>query len=482
MNPPESAASQTVMMMVSDRQKCAHLLRRFGLGASESELDYYLSDGGLKGAIQKLLDYDKVDEGFDLAPTEFANAQGKLNVQNSLVGWWTIRLLQTRRPLQERMTLFWHDHFATSAMKVNSPGIMWQQNEIFRRNATGNFKTLLSEVSKDPAMILYLDNNQNQKGRPNENFAREVMELFTLGIGHYTEHDIQQSARAYTGWSVQRPRADDNLRMANFIYRPRLHDDSQKEFFGRTGNFDGDDILAILSENPRTAEYITWKLWRWFGYDKPEDALVSRLASVFRNSGLNIRSLLEAMMNAPEFYSDRAYRAIYKSPCDFVLASARQLGVGELLLSERRDAGATMQGRLRGGPVAAVANAMRNTGMQLFYPPDVAGWRGGAEWISTGNMVQRIAWADSVFGTGNATGVGRLDYNAFGLFESDPTPPGVARKLTSIFDAPLPNYKVDKLEAAARKAVGSAVNERNANLAAATVSRLMFASPEFQFC
>ena len=473
--------------MVTDRQKCAHLLRRFGLGASESEVDYYLSSGGLKGAVQKLLDYDKVEEGFDITPTEFANQQGKVNM-GSLVAWWTVRLLQTRRPLQERMTLFWHDHFATSAQKVNSPGILWQQNEIFRRNATGNFKTLLSEVSKDPAMILYLDNQANVKGKPNENFAREVMELFTLGIGHYTEHDIQQSARAYTGWSVQRQRQDDNLRMANFVYRPRVHDDGPKEFFGRTGNFDGDDVLGMLSANPRTAQYITWKLWRWFGYDKPEDSLVARLAATFTDSGLNIRTLLEAVMTAPEFYSDKAYRAIYKSPCDFVLASARQLGLGELLLAERRQQGqagmANVQngGRVRGGPVGAVANAMRNTGMQLFYPPDVAGWRGGAEWISTGNMVQRIAWADSVFGTGNATGVGRLDYSAFGLFEADPTPHGVAYKLASVFDAPLPSHKLDQLESAARKAVGPTVTEQNANKAAATVGRLMFASPEFQFC
>lgn len=468
--------------MVTDQQKCAHLLRRFGLGASEAELDYYLSSGGLQGAIQKLLDYDKVDEGFDVAPTEFANGQGKLNVAGSLVSWWTLRLLQTRRPLQERMTLFWHDHFATSATKVNSPGIMWQQNEIFRRNATGNFKTLLFEVSKDPAMILWLDNQQNQKGRPNENFAREVMELFTLGIGHYTEHDIQQSARAYTGWSVQRQRSDDNLRMANFVYRPRVHDDTMKEFFGKVGNFDGDDILNMLCENPRCAEYIVWKLWRWFGYDNPETPLVARLATVFIDSGLDIRKLLEAMMLSPEFYSDKAHRAIFKSPADFVLVTARQIGLGEMLLAERRDAGGNLTGRIRGGPVGAVANSMRNTGMQLFYPPDVAGWRGGAEWISTGNMVQRIAWADSMFGTGNVTGVGRLDYNAYGLFAADPTPNGLAHKLASIFDAPLPEDKIAKLEAAAYKAVGSTVTEQNANKAAAAACRLMFASPEFQFC
>lgn len=475
------------MKLVTDRQKCAHLLRRFGLGASESELDFYLSSGGLSGAIQKLLDYDKVEEGFDITPTEFADNKGKVNM-GSLVAWWTIRLLQTRRPLQERMTLFWHDHFATSAQKVNSPGMMWQQNEVFRRNATGNFKTLLTETSKDPAMILWLDNQSNIKGRPNENFAREVMELFTLGIGHYTEHDIQQSARAYTGWSVQRQRSDDNLRMANFLYRPRAHDDGEKDFFGKSGNFDGDDILGMLCENPRTSQYIVWKLWRWFGYDNPEDALVNRLAGVFRDSGLNIRTLLDAMMSSPEFYSDKAFRAIYKSPCDFVLASARQLGLGELLLSERRQAGGQgLQGvqnggRVRGGPVGAVANAMRNTGMQLFYPPDVAGWRGGAEWISTGNMVQRIAWADSVFGTGNATGAGRLDYNAYGLFEADPTPRGVAQKLVSVFDAPLGERKVDELETAAWKMVGPRITEANANKAAAAAGRLLFASPEFQFC
>lgn len=471
------------MHLITDQQKCAHLLRRFGLGASESEVEYYLSQGGLNGAIGKLLDYDKVDEGFDMKPTDFANAQGKVNM-GGLVAWWTVRLLQTRRPLQERMTLWWHDHFATSAQKVNSPGIMWQQNEILRRNATGNFRTLLLEVSKDPAMILWLDNQQNLKGRPNENFAREVMELFTLGIGHYTEHDIQQSARAYTGWSVQRQRSNDNLRMADFVYRPRVHDDGPKDFFGKTADFDGEDILNALCDMPRTSEYIVGKMWRWFGYDNPEDSLVQRLAGVFRESQLNIRTLIEAMMTSREFYSDKAYRAIFKSPCDFTLASARQLGLGELLLGERRAGAVGPQngGRIRGGPVGAIANSMKNTGMQLFYPPDVAGWRGGAEWISTGNMVQRIAWADAVFGTGNVTGVGRLSFGSFGLFQSDPTPTGVARKLVSVFDAPLSDDKVEHLATAAWKAVGSQITEANANKAAAAAARLLFASPEFQFC
>lgn len=470
------------MHLVTDQQKCEHLLRRFGLGASEAETQYYLSSGGLNGAIQKLLDYDKVDESFDVTPEDFVGPKGKVNMQ-SVGAWWTLRLLQTRRPLQERMTLWWHNHFATSATKVNSPGIMAAQNEVFRRNATGSFKVLLQEVSKDPAMILYLDNEQNVKGKPNENFAREVMELFTLGIGHYTEHDIQQSARAYTGWSVQRNRSDTKLRGATFIYRPRFHDDTDKQFFGKTGDFDGDDILNMLCENPRMSEYIVWKMWRWFAYDNPEDALVQRLASYFRDSGLNIRALIEAMMTSPEFYSDKAYRAVYKSPADFILASARQLGLGELLVQERRQNDVGVGGRpLRGGPVGTVANGMKNTGMQLFYPPDVAGWRGFAEWISTGTMVQRIAWANSVFGSGAATGAGRLDYNAFGLFQEDPTPNGIARKLVSIFDAPLPPGKVAEVAAAAQKEAGGPITEKNANAAAAAAARLIFASPEFQFC
>src|SRR5688572_9675267 len=191
------------MALTTERDKGAHLLRRFGLGASEAELDYYLKDG-LSGAIDKLLDYDKANEGFDGEVEKFQNQNGQLQPQAVGV-WWTLRLVATQRPLQEKMTVFWHDHFATSASKVQNGPTMHRHNDVLRENATGNFKAFLTEVSKDPAMLFWLDNQYNVAGKPNENFAREVMELFTLGVDNgYNEQDIKEAARAFTGWSIGR--------------------------------------------------------------------------------------------------------------------------------------------------------------------------------------------------------------------------------------------------------------------------------------
>jgi uncharacterized protein (DUF1800 family) len=462
------------MALRTDSQKCAHLLRRFGLGASEAEMAFYLQDGGLEGAIEKLINYDKVDEGFDLKPIDFANKKGKVQIQG-LISWWTTRLLVTRRPLQEKMVLFWHNHFATSAEKVKQPGMMYVQNELFRRNATGNFQTLLMEASKDPAMVLWLDNRENVVGKPNENFAREVMELFTLGIGNYTEHDIQQSARAFTGYSYRKGQEIDGLPTADFMFRPRLHDEGEKEFFGQRGNFSGDDILTMLAAKPRTAEYIAWKMWRFFAYDKPSPALTKRLGAEFAASGLDIKTLLRAIMHSPEFYSAQAERTLYKNPCDFVIATSRALGLGDLFVQQFKTSGQMPVAQL--GTIAAGMNRM---GMRLFFPPDVAGWRGGADWISTGTMVERISWADILFGSGRSA-KGNINVDVSGLFMQDPTPEGVTHKLVTLLDAPLPGRKMSAVAEAARKEAGVSLDERNANAVAASASRLIFASPEYQF-
>lgn len=461
------------MPLRTDAQKCAHLLRRFGLGASEAEISYYLEGGGLDGAIEKLLNYDQVDEGFTIKPEDFANNKGKVGMP-SLIGWWTMRLLTTRRPLQEKMTLFWHNHFATSAEKVKAPGMMFMQNDIFRRNATGNFKTLLMEASKDPAMIIWLDNRENVVGKPNENFAREVMELFTLGIGHYTEHDIQQSARAFTGYSLKRSQTEfGGLQVAEFAFRPRQHDNGTKEFFGRSGEFTGDDILEMLCQMPRTAEFITWKMWRFFAYDKPEPVLVKRLAGKFFDSGLDIKVLLREMMHAPEFYSASAERTVYKNPCDFVIATCRALGLGQLYVDAFQKTGKIPTGQLR-----AIDGEMDRMGMRLFYPPDVAGWRGGTDWISTATMVERIGWADILFGSGrNAKGNLRFDVGS--VLGSANDPESIAKALVSILDAPLPSRKVSEVAAAAQKEMVD--GNGRINMMAASATRLIFAAPEFQF-
>ena len=470
------------MSLTTDREKGAHLLRRFGLGTSEAELNYYLR-GGLAGAIDKLLNYAAVDEGWALEVDTLRQDNGNLPVA-AVLGWWGGRLLATRRPLQEKMTLFWHDHFATSAAKVVQGPLMAEQNEMLRRNATGKFQKLLLEASQDPAMLFWLDNQYNVRGKPNENFAREVMELFTLGVGHYTEKDVQEAARALTGWTIGRVARGGGKPGASFVFRPALHDDGLKTVLGKSGALTGEDLIAHLCAQTRTAQYIVTKIWEWFAYPNPGDALVERLTKTFRESDLDIQVLLRAIMNSSEFYSVKAERALYKNPIDFTVATCRQLGIGEALSAGVRGQDAAAA-RPAHQPANRATQAASSMGMRLLFPPDVAGWDGGRAWISSATMVERIKWAEALFGQGPSASPGqrqfRFRFDAYPLFADNPTPEGAVDALLSIFDAPLAASKKPQLVAAAQKASGGAVTRANANATSAAISRLIFGSPEFQF-
>ena len=463
-------------MLETEQQKVGHLLRRFGFGASEAEVAYY-GKGGLAGAVEKLLDYESVDEGFSVDPNSLANAKNKLKIE-AVQEWWLMRMVATRRPLQEKMTLFWHNHFATSTDKVVSPYMMLAQNQILRAGATGKFADLLLSVSKDPAMLLWLDNQFNVNGHPNENFARELMELFTLGIGHYTEHDVQESARAFTGWGFggkgKTPlKNQKNAKNTVFLDRDDLHDHGTKEFLGNKGDFDGDDMIGILCSNPRTAEFITSKLWTWFAYPNPDATLVKRLADPFFRDGLNIKNLLRSIMHSSEFYSQTAERAIYKNPIDFAVVTARQLGFGAQALTD--DNFKTMV-RL----ATALRISTKGMGMDVLWPPDVSGWKTGQAWVSTATVVERIRWAQVLFDRAEVAVKKRqftLGVDATNLFAQDPTPEGAATRLAAIFDADLPKDRHIRLVEAAKSAMAGAADD-----VAAAVSRLIFAAPEFQFC
>lgn len=484
-------ASKQVMALKTDREKCAHLLRRFGLGASEAELDFYLS-GGLAGAIDKLLNYEAIPE--EPVSLEAMRPEDR-NVPMPLVqAWWILRIASSRRPLQEKMTLFWHDHFATSAQKVTGSMMMYHQNETLRENATGRFQTLLSAVSKDPAMLFWLDNQYNVKGKPNENFAREVMELFTLGIGHYSEKDVQEAARAFTGWTIRRRNLRDIGQVkgklpSNVIFQfvPNLHDTGVKTILGNTGNFDGDDVLGILCGHPRTAYYITEKVWNFFVYPDPEKTIIERHAKKFRDSGLDIKVLLRSIMEDPLFYSDKAERAIYKCPVDFCVATIRQLGLGESVAGAFRN-GDVQAARPRIPPIVAAQQAMKSMGMDLLFPPDVNGWDGGPAWVTSATMVERIQWADRMFpvqlpaaqGGAPRSRKAVFNYPIMTLIADNPVPENLVSTLISVFDAQVPETKRKAMLEAAQR-VGSRYTNQTANRAANAVARLIFGSPEFQF-
>ena len=464
--------------MLTEREKIAHLLRRFGFGATDAEMTTYLAPD-YAAAVELLLGGETQVPEFSMRPEAIRPDSKNPLPMPVLVTWWAARMIATQRPLQEKMTLFWHDHFATSASKVKNSYMMLAQNETFRAHATGNFRELLIKASQEPAMLLWLDNQENVRGKANENFAREVMELFTIGIdGGYTEHDVKESARAFTGWAYRRrpPEAGG----PEFAFRSALHDRTEKTVLGLTGNLNGEDVLNHLCDLPQCAEYITGKLIRWFVTPRPSPDYVKRMAAVFTAEKLEIKPLLRAIMLSPEFLAPATLRSVVKSPVDFCIATARQLGYGERTRAVLNNPSATDSERRRGlAPAYQAVAAMKSMGMYLMFPPDVAGWDGGEAWISSATMVQRIAWSDKLFSGGKRarSPIGGSPDGSNWLSDlSDGTT--LAGRLVSLFDAPPSPARARIIESAANAEI-----ERAGTAAAAiAVSRLIFASPDFQFC
>ena len=322
--------------------------------------------GWVNEPITRRRDLEAKDER---ALKEFQRREFERSVE--LREWWLKEMLSTPTPLTERMTLFWHNHFATGQQKVKSPQLMYRQNLSLRRHALGNFGTLLHEFAKDPAMLVYLDGAMSRREQPNENFAREVMELFTLGEGHYREADVKEAARAFTGWSVE-------PETGHFIFRPRLHDSGEKTVLGKSGRLDGDAVLDILLAQPACAEFIVAKLWREFVSPNPDAKEVKRLAQVFRNARYEIKPLLRALFLSEAFYAQANRASLIKSPVDLVVGSLRQF-------------------EIRAEPLRPVAFAVASLGQNLFAPPNVKGWPGGETWINATTLLTRKQMLDRVF-------------------------------------------------------------------------------------
>jgi uncharacterized protein (DUF1800 family) len=280
-----------------------------------------------------------------------------------LRGWWLQRMTKGPRPLQEKLTLFWHGHFATSAIKVRDGYFMWLQNDTFRQMGSGNWLELLYATAKDPAMLFWLDQAQSRKQHPNENFAREVMELFSLGEGHYTEKDVTEAARAMTGWTLNRVEQ-------KYEYHEFLHDEGEKTVLGKTGNLNGLDVLKLIVQQPQAARFITGKLWKFFGSENPSPELIEALASNFRSNGNNFKPFLRTMFRCEEFYSDSVVRTQVKSPVQWLVGSVRTL---------ERDL----------PPALVCSQLLKNLGQELLMPPNVKGWDGGLSWITTNNLLNR---------------------------------------------------------------------------------------------
>jgi uncharacterized protein (DUF1800 family) len=344
-----------------DVKKAGHLYRRAGFGATTEELEAAVKLGPDK-AIDQLLKGGSGLEEFEKETAPLAQSTARANNGPQLRAWWLYRMIYSPHPLREKLTLFWHNHFATSNAKVNNAGFMLGQYQLMYRHALGSYRSLVMDMGKDPAMLVWLDTRGSKKGAPNENYARELMELFSLGVGNYTETDIREAARAFTGWEIQGGKA---------AFNENQHDATDKTVLGQKGNWNGDDITRICLEQKVCASFICRKLYRFLVSDTqpPAPELIEPLAEQFRKSDYDFGSLVKTMLRSNLFFAPTTYRSSIKSPVDFALGIARAL-----------------EGRI--GTVA-LAQALESLGQNVFFPPSVKGWDGGQAWLNGQTLLYR---------------------------------------------------------------------------------------------
>jgi uncharacterized protein (DUF1800 family) len=486
---------------MTPREKIAHVYRRFGFGATVADLDEG-EKRGLRETIHHLIDYDTVDEKFPVSPFEFIwRPKDEPDISTwRYKMWWVFRMLATQRPLQERLTLFWHNHFAVSDAKVEDGPMMLNYINALRENAAGPFVEVLRAASKDPAMMRYLDMERSINGHPNENFAREVMELFTLGIGNYTEEDVKAASHAFTGWGYihifwelpgnTTTKVDGWLTyrrpFTSFTSMPAMHDPAPKTFLGEHGPLDGDETLNRLAKHPATAKRICRKLWEHFAYEKPDSGVVDRLVRVYDRTNGNTRAILHAIADAPEFWSEKCVRRQVKSPVDLCVAVARQMGAGERLLSfrapnanERSILPDDIPNNLYG-----IIDRMDKAGLALMYPPNVAGWHWGEAWISSAAMLERYRYRGMFIYGPKGPDVGSKKTLDFVMGRNPKGSDDIARAIAEFFDIDLPETGHDVLATAVLKR-GGLKSLADLNVWAATLDHLMMllmAAPEAHVC
>jgi len=363
-----------------------HLYARAGFGIRFEDL-HDQENWSIKKTVKKLFKASEaveplaaLNENIDLRPKPYkdlsddekkAIQEDRNKQEKSLNDAWVKQISETDALLREKMTLFWHNHFACN---IGNAYYEQELNNIERANALGNFKTLLLQVSQTPAMLQFLNNQQNQKNHPNENYARELMELFTLGRGHYTEDDIKQSARAFTGWAY-------NGKSGVFSFNPGVHDNGEKTFFGQKANFCGEDILNIITQNRQTAVFICTKLYRYLVNDVPDTEHVNQMADVFYRANYEIKPLLEFVFLSDWFYDDKNIGNLIKSPVELLVGLNRQFYISY------QNPDVLMQ-------------FQRTLGQVLFRPPNVAGWPGGKNWIDSSSLMYRLKIPSTILNAG----------------------------------------------------------------------------------
>ncbi|PKB63435.1 MAG: hypothetical protein BZY67_00070 [SAR202 cluster bacterium Io17-Chloro-G1] len=392
----------------------AHLMRRAGFGATRDELEA-LDGRSYEATVEELLHPEtsrtSTPEDEDLVRRYHVD-QNSLLILDSAQAYWIFRMVNTSRPLEEKIALFWHGLFATGYTKLNQPKVILSQIDMFRRRGLGSFRDLLVEISKDPAMIFWLDNKDNHKGAVNENYGREILELFTMGVGNYTEDDVRQSSRAFTGWNIHN--SDFHAVRTNqdsvwpygridwqYEYRPEDHDNGEKQFLGQVGDHNGEDVIDIICRHPATARFIARHLYNFFVADEPQvpawDTVPPRdphaietLAQAFVESGYNIRATLRVLFNS-NFFKESTFAKV-KSPVEMVVGTARTAGGFEF------------------PNVVDIQLALQpaQMGQQVLDPPSVEGWHTGVEWVNTASLVKRVNFAVGQFSDTTKPGVNSM--------------------------------------------------------------------------
>jgi uncharacterized protein (DUF1800 family) len=444
-------------------EAAAHFLNRAAFGGSPEEIQK-LHAMGHAAAVRSLLHAGEDEDlfpapeidpmriqrprGDSMTPEEVAERRKIIKVQTrertqETRIWWIQRMASTPYPAREKCVLFWHGHWATSIQKVNDPFLVLQQNQTLRAHAFGPFAPFAKEMSKDPAMIRYLDLNSSKVGHPNENFARELMELFTLGEGHYSEVDIQEAARAFTGYRI-------NPETGGFLFSRKNHDAGAKKIFGKSGAFDGDATVDLIVSRPQCAEFLSAKIWNFYVGEKPAGPLNQVLASEYRASGMQTGNFLERIFLSREFYSSKYRRRQIKSPVQWLIQSCKNL--------ERPMPNPKM-----------VQNSLEQLGQVLFAPPNVKGWDGGRAWISSSSLLLRYNLADTL-----VRGGGDAAPDMEKILPAGTKPPQACDLLAwRLFQAPLnPALREKTLH----------LLEKNGNSEAARrdIVHLLMSTPEFQ--
>jgi uncharacterized protein (DUF1800 family) len=361
------------------RKWVAHLYRRAGFGASRQDL-LQAERLGPQGTLDLFLKGTPQAEEVVKSLTDIGQvAAARDDAGEELRDWWLYCMLQGGHPLREKLTLFWHNHFATSIAKVRDPMLMFRQNCLLRTHALGNFGSMLQAISKDGAMQVWLDSNSNVKGRPNENYARELMELFSLGVGNYSERDIREAARAFTGWHTD---------AEGFAFNASLHDTGTKTVLGKTGAWNGDDVVRIVLGQPAAARFLVRKLYHFFVNENatPPDSFLAPLADAFRKSDNDIAALMRTILSSRHFYSEYAFRARIKSPVEYIVGAVQAV-------YQRYPEG---DENFQPLPQQALVRWLGAMGQQLFAPPNVKGWPGARAWLSTATVLERDNFASAL--------------------------------------------------------------------------------------